>query len=284
MQKIEHTLTKEGRTIGCTVWKTKNAHITVLISPAMGITRKFYTPFAEYLCSCGYQVIAFDYYGMFASKDGPKVSRLTDWGHKDLSTVISFAQNLSPEHRIMLVGHSIAGQIFPLAINHKVVQAACFVASQSASYQFWEGKEKRLVQLFWKVVVPACLFLFRKLPGWAYGGKRALHPGIARDWQHWGSSNTQKAPWILEARKACNTVTTSTMFISISDDLLFAPPKAVEALYQHYGPPQKNYYALQAGENGYTTIGHFDFFKKSHAPLWTTISDWFAQNIAENLK
>ncbi|MEM7373690.1 MAG: alpha/beta fold hydrolase [Bacteroidota bacterium] len=128
-----------------------------------------------------------DYYGMLEyDKYGQADIRLCDWGFRDMTSVIEYACQEFPDHTRHFLGHSIAGQVFPLAENSNKISSACLVASQNVSKKNWSGLSKVKVNLFWYVIVPICIQLFGYVPAAGYGGKHHLHPSIASDWATWG--------------------------------------------------------------------------------------------------
>ena len=71
--------------------------------------------------------------------------------------------------RALFLGHSIAGQLFPLAKMSNKIKAAYLVASQNVSKNNWSGFSKFKVNIFWHIIIPFCTNLFGYLPAAAYG-------------------------------------------------------------------------------------------------------------------
>ncbi len=68
------------------------------------------------------------------------------------------------------------------------------------------------------------------------------------------------------------------MFISIEDDNLLAPKKAVEELAESYGSRTKKHEHLRPADLGLKSIGHFDFFKSRNSELWAMADQWYQQH------
>ena len=128
---------------------------TVIISSAVGISQRYYKHLANYLVSIGYDVVTFDYRGISQSSKVkvPENCNMLNWGIYDLDAVILHA-SIEISNELYLIGHSVAGQIFPFADSNKKIKAAYFVASQNLSISNWTGKSKLLVNIFWDLIIP----------------------------------------------------------------------------------------------------------------------------------
>ncbi len=252
----------------------------VIISSAVGTNKEYYFKFAQYLAKSEFQVITFDYRGIGQSKgtEDPSSVCLSNWGEQDLTAVIDWADQFGETRQILLVGHSIAGQIFPLAKNKEKVRAAYFVASQTASSLYWTGAQKLSVKLFWNLTLPATTTLTGKLPGWAYGGKQDLPKYVATEWAKWGRHKNGVIQDCAKRLSNFREVQIPVRFISISDDKLLAPRSAVEKLVAQYGSQRKEHYHWYPDEFGLKSIGHFGFFRSSNAELWEDARLWLMRH------
>ncbi|MEM7298563.1 MAG: alpha/beta fold hydrolase [Bacteroidota bacterium] len=270
----------DGKIITATHFGFERSPI-VIISPALGTSRKYYDKFAKSLFETGFQVITFDYRGIGESSSNLSDSdaSLTNWGEQDLTAVIQWAYDHNPTESISLVGHSIAGQLFPLAKNKNLVKAAYFVASQTASSFYWETPQRWRVKLFWNLVLPTTTSLTGKLPSWAYGGKYDLPRDAAEEWAEWGNHKNgvmKDCPYRMRAFK---NVTIPLRFISMDDDKMLAPRKAVERLYQQYGSTAKEHHHWYPDEFGRKSIGHFGFFRSENEEMWQDAHLWLKRYI-----
>ncbi|RDY60760.1 alpha/beta hydrolase [Flagellimonas nanhaiensis] len=267
----------EGRTIDYTLWRSPKSSKAVLIAPAMGVSRRFYGKIAQYFAQLGYSTITFDYYGMVGKNNyddyGPV--RLKDWGIKDIDTIIGFALKEFSGQEYFFLGHSIAGQLFPLAARSNKISRAFFVASQNVSQQNWEGLSKLKVGLFWNLIVPLCCGLFGYVPALAYGGKYSLDQFIAKDWANWGKSQNGILSKVPQALSKYTAIDVPTKFLSFSDDRMLAPLKSVEHLFESYGSSCKEHEHINPKRLDKASIGHFNFFKQEYAFLWPKIDAWF---------
>lgn len=249
----------------------KKGQHAVIIAPATAVTQDYYRPFAEY--ACGYDqfdVLTFDYRGTGQSIDRPLASfhaTMSDWGRYDLDAAISWAS--SRYDKVFLLGHSVAGQIYPKAAHRGRITAAYFVASQSAYWGAWRGVQKAKVWFFWNVVLPLCTWHFDYLPDWALGGRVALPAGVAWEWQKWGLHKNGVALDDPETKQQFAELRIPIHFVAFDDDKLLAPAKATQKLMTLYKNSKTTFQYVRAADIGRGNVGHFGFFRaenKTH--LW----------------
>ncbi|MGX1929609.1 alpha/beta hydrolase family protein [Flagellimonas sp. 2504JD4-2] len=245
----------------------------LIIAPAMGVSHKFYRKIADYFYKKDYSVITFGYFGMFHDQRTKNLKdlQISDWGRKDINAVIAYAMQHFPGQEYFFLGHSIAGQVLPLAKKSKALTAAFLVASQNASKKYWDGSWKIKVLLFWHFIIPLFSSLLGYVPGFAYGGKHGLNKSIAKNWAVWGKNKVGSLGMEFDY-KAFNV---PVKFLSFSDDKLLAPPQAVKAIYNSYGSDHKVHEHIKPKEVGFTSIGHFNFFRDEYSSLWPKITRWF---------
>ncbi len=253
----------------------------VIIAAAVGAKRGYYAKFAQSLVGEDFQVVTFDYRGIGESKAKLNDASVTmsSWGEKDLTAVINWLCNHESNPDIYLVGHSVAGQIFPLAKNRSRVKAAYFIASQTASSSYWDGKEKFRANLLWNLFLPTTTSLTGKLPSWAYGGKHDLPKYAAKEWGTWGRHINGVLQDCEKRATAFKEINIPLKFISISDDKLLAPKRAVERLYSQYGSTYKDHQHWFPEDFGKTSIGHFGFFRSANSDLWRDTHLWLKKHL-----
>ncbi len=273
----------DGYQLSANLFKTKgDVNGCVIIGSAMAAHKTYYRHFADYLTENGYHAITFDYRGVGASlHDNIKSFQgsILDWGMKDLTGIRRWAEKNTETDNLLFVGHSVAGQLFPLMQENYKIKAAYLVGSQMAYNGHWSGKEKLYVRLFWHVIIPVCTRVFGYLPAWAIGGGVHLPASIAREWRAFGLH----PHGILEddpiRRSQFSDVQTPTRFIGMTDDLMLAPPRSVEALKDNYGGNVIDLKILDPKDIRATRIEHFGFFrKKFQDTLWEDVLKWFEKS------
>ena len=250
----------------------------VIIAAATAVRRAYYEKFAQFLARHGLHAVTFDYRGIGGSRPAKLKgfrAAMHQWGELDLAGVIQWASEVLPSRRLLLVGHSVAGQMLPLADNNPRVSAAYFVASQSAYWRLWRGKERFTVFVLWHLVIPLLTKLLGYLPGWALGHAEDLPVGIAREWARWARRPDYILSHDSSVREKFQGVNIPLRFVSFNDDALIAPRPAVEALAGWYGSAHKEHVHVYPEELGVKAIGHFGFFREAmRDTLWREAVAW----------
>eukprot|EP01027_Heterolobosea_sp_BB2_P018018 GEZU01025442.1.p1 GENE.GEZU01025442.1~~GEZU01025442.1.p1 ORF type:complete len:228 (-),score=46.42 GEZU01025442.1:68-751(-) len=168
--------------------KQHNHIATIIVSPAMATKRQFYSKFASFMSKEGnLRVITFDFRGngerfaeivkrqpynitspllasgirdrsrSFESDNDMREfnADLTQWG-TDLASVIQYASAKYPTDKIIVVGHSIGGQLIGLVGKEnasKLVGMVC-VAAQVGYWGLWPFPGNLRLFLSWYLIVP----------------------------------------------------------------------------------------------------------------------------------
>lgn len=260
------------------IFRVPQARAVIIIAPAMGVKKGFYRDIAEYYNTLSFAVITFDYTGMLTKGNtiaGAEI-KMENFGRKDIAGAIALAEQQFPGLEIYLLGHSVAGQVFPLAANANRIKAAYFVASQSVDQVHWSGLPKLTVTILWYVSIPLLTTLLGYLPAWGYGGKYKLNRNIAADWARFARTRGGVARGVHDGPDLYAMLRVPTKFISLENDDLLAPEHAAIALMEAYGSPVKEHEHLRPGKFGKHHPGHFDFFRKRFRKLWDLPLEWFS--------
>ena len=260
---------------------TKSNHL-IIVCPATGAPQGYYRGFAEYAADYNdFDVITFDYRGIGKSLDGSVIdckAKMSDWGIYDLESVIKWGEK--KYDKLFLIGHSVAGQIFPKASSHSKITAAYFVGSQSAYYGCWRGLWLLYVLFFWYFLIPVTTFIYDYLPGWAMGGSIPIPKNVALEWRKWGIHKGG----VLQGNKTIierfESVRIPIHFVNIEDDKLLGPSKATQRLMSQYKNAVTTFQFISPKNLKLKHIGHFGFFKKKFKkPLWPMPMFFFTQHI-----
>ena len=245
---------------------------TVLIAPAMGVRRGLYRPFAEYLGTHGFDVLAWDWRGVGENRP-PRlrgfVASTTIWATRDLAGAIAWAVDRYTGHRLCAVGHSFGGQAIGLAHNADRLAALVTVAAQSGYWGHWSAGRRWAYAALWYVGMPALTALCGYFPARRFGLGEDLPAGVAHEWARWCRTPTYLGDYAGHRRFA-----RPVLALSFTDDP-FAPPRAVQALHREYSAAQLTVRAVAPREVGADRLGHFGFFAPGRAPgLWAEVVAW----------
>jgi predicted alpha/beta hydrolase len=259
----------------------KSPHI-IIVCPAAGVPQQYYQAFAVYASKYrDFDVITFDYAGIGKSLNGPikkEKTNMSEWGEKDLQVITRWASE--KYDKICLIGHSVAGQIFPKSNRHNHILAAYFVGSQSAYHGYWKGIWWWLVMMFWYLVLPVTTFLYGFLPGWVLGSKVALPGRAAREWRKWGTHPNGVLQDDEQTQNTFESVKIHVHFLSFEDDKMLAPSAATQALMNQYKNAITTYQYIRPSDLKLEKIGHFGFFKKENSKrLWPMPMYYFSQYV-----
>ena len=129
----------------------------------------YYHKFANHFSTLGYTVYTFDYSGI--GKSNKSISNLRKntfnlkaWGDNDQSSIVAYAKSQNPNHKIIIITHSVGGQI--LAFNKKLsqVDSIITVASQSGYWKYWQGYGRFRMFAFWYILIPTLTPIFGYFP------------------------------------------------------------------------------------------------------------------------
>lgn len=249
----------------------------VLINGATGVKRQFYFRFARHLASRGLAVMTYDYRGIGESADKsiPKSAMsMRAWGQFDCDALISYLTSNYSDLPVAVVGHSVGGQLLGLLPNNDRVSAAACVASQSGYWRHWPLKFQPMLASIWYLAVPIALAMTGVLPRQFAGAE--LPGGVAREWARWCTN----PDFIVDEagqpiRHGFDSYRGALKMIQISDDNMYAPPKAVDALASYFTATTVQRQTLNPAQLGLTKLGHFGFFlKKTPVQAWDEIADW----------
>jgi predicted alpha/beta hydrolase len=253
----------------------------VLINSATGVKRGYYDKFARFLAEQGFVTLTFDYRGIGDSR--PKSLRgfdasMVDWGEKDSGAAINWLHAEHRPRRLLLIGHSVGGQLFGLTPNNHRVDAMLAVGAQSGYWGKWRGTRKVFMWFLWHALMPGTTRLFSYFPSKRMGLSEDLPAGVARQWAHWGRNPN----YIVDGegqplREHFVSYTGPIRSYSFSDDI-HAPRAAVEALVGCYTSATIEWNHRTPQDAGVEKIGHFGFFREQFRDtLWREAADWLKQ-------
>jgi len=276
--------TSDGVTISAVIFTpaTERPVGVAIVANGVGLIQERYSEYASYLASIGWTVLTFDYRGIGQSslpEDLQSSSRLRDWGQYDLAACIDWASVQLSAKRIILVAHSVGGQIFAFAPNHSKVDSMVAICAQKGYWKFWDGIRKFKLLGLW-YLLPILVKLYGYLPLRILGKGADIPAGIALEWGRWGRNKA----FVDEHGQSLNPefakVSCKILAISFSDDKFYAPLRAVEALNAVYTNAKHSHWHLTPKKLGTERLGHFGFFRNKtyiHA-LWKDVDSWLASN------
>jgi predicted alpha/beta hydrolase len=250
--------------------------VAVLIAPALGVPRRFYAAFAEYLAGRGCDVLSVDYRGLGDSGRGcdPAAIRLADWARLDLDAALRWQWAHTPARRRVLLGHSLGGQLPGLTPESEGLNAIVAIGASAPYPRLYPLLPRLRMLLLWRVLVPLLTHGRRHFPARRIGFSSVDIPAAAmRDWARWGLHRD----YLFDPALGLDTARYARLALpllaySFADDDYAVRP-AVEALLQRYAAARIEHRHIGRPRAG--RIGHFGYFHpRMRDSLWRDTADW----------
>ena len=252
----------EQQSVKCSLYSGISTSKIVIIASAAGVLQSFYQNLAQFFLSNGISVITFDYSGVGKSLHRnikKENSSLTNWGNRDLEAVIKYTIETYPSHKVILLGHSIGGQLIGLAPSSCVADKIILVAAQSGYWKFWKGVSKIRMWVNWHLLVPALTKVFGYLPSKKFSRMENLPKNVAEEWAKWCRSSNYLFADFPHNYLYFDRLEGQVTSISLDDDF-FAPTKSVEWLTSKFANSSvKSLHIFPKDFQG-IKIGHFSLF------------------------
>ena len=274
----------DGFSIGATTYAPERAPSgVVIINAATGVRRRYYDSFALHLASSGFAVVTYDYRGIGGSRPRTLrgfVASMREWGEVDQPAVVAYAAAWQPDVPLLLVGHSVGGQIFGLLRDPSPVSRVLMVAAQHNYWGLWGHRERWVLCALWTLIMPATSHALGYFPSRTVGLGEDLPKGVALDWAAWC-----RAPGALveaiggDAAQRFAQYRGPILALSFDDDHTFAPRRAVDALLPFYSNARVEHRHITARSLGLAKVEHFGFFREAAAEHgWPIALNWLARN------
>ncbi len=256
---------------------TSNGRV-VLINSAMGVKRRYYSKYAAFLAGQGFTVMTYDYRGIGDSRPtslrGFK-AQLWEWGALDQAAMLAWLRHDYPTSELLVIGHSIGGQIVGLTSENAYIKGVMGVAAQNGYWMRWPGIHKTWIAALWFIVVPVLCPLFGYFPGSKLGMGEDVPAGVAQEWAKAGRS----PGYLLDIHGGTDHdyyACLKAPFRSYSfEDDYYAPRRTVEALLDFYPNARSEHRHLKPADIGTAKIGHFGFFRETFQhTLWAESAAW----------
>jgi predicted alpha/beta hydrolase len=255
------------------------ARAAVVLASATGVPRRFYERFARYLGEAGLAALTLDYRGIGDS--APERLRgfsatLYTWGEQDLGGGLDWLAARYPGRPLLLVGHSVGGQIAGFAPGAERIAGALMVACQSGYWGLWPTlRGKAAMWFLWHALIPGFTWALGYLPMRAFRQGEDLPRDVALEWARWG-----RHPDYLGSLIKAQGLTGHARFrapirsLCIADDT-YAPRPTVERLLTLYSSAPSELAVIHPHEVGAKSIGHFGFFRdRFRDNLWRDARAW----------
>jgi predicted alpha/beta hydrolase len=244
----------------------------VLIAPALGVPRRFYDSFAQYLAGRGFDVLSFDYRGLGESgRDcDPAAIRLADWARLDLAAALRWLWEHTPASRRVLLGHSLGGQLPGLTPESEGLNAIIAIGASAPYPRLYPLVPRLRMLLLWRVLVPLLTRGRSHFPARRIGFSSVDVPaGAMRDWARWGL----RPEYLFDPALGLDTARYAQLALPLLAYSFADDDPAVDALLQRYAAARIDHRHIGRPRDG--RIGHFGYFHpRMRDSLWRDTADW----------
>tara|TARA_R110002050_G_scaffold80801_15_gene172861 strand:- start:92 stop:955 length:864 start_codon:yes stop_codon:yes gene_type:complete len=273
-----------GHQLGLTIFKPKiSNHKSIIISSATGVLQHYYFKFSTYFSELGYTVYTFDYSGI--GKSNIRITPLKQskidlkaWGENDQTSVINYALSQNPNDKIILISHSIGGQLIAFNKSNAQIDAIITVASQSGYWKHWKGFDRFKMYIFWHILIPTLTPVFGYFPAKKIGLFENLPKEMAHQWQRWGKQKDYMLSEFDFENLQFKNYKNSLLALSFPNDE-FASKSSVDWLASQFVTARVDRRHIIPEELGLPHIGHFGFFRSQFKDsLWQMMHEWIESN------
>lgn len=252
----------------------------VLVAPALGVPRRFYSDYARFLATQGFSTLVLDYRGVGDSAQGPvrgALMQMADWGRLDIEAALRWFETQLKPARIFLVGHSAGGQLPALAEASEKLSGMVLVAASAPALRYYPLRDKLGPAFLWHFAVPLFSRGRDQFPSKRLGFSSVDVPtGVMRQWAAWSRASA----YLFSPEFQMDTARYARLSIPMLSycflDDAYAPPAAVNALLEHY--PAAKIEKREVPKPAKGTIGHFGYFReRQRDTLWRDTADWLTR-------
>jgi len=250
----------------------------ILIAPATGIKRQFYTNFATYLAQHGYGVLCFDYRGIGGSLTGEvKQSKATlqCWGEKDMPAALEHLKRSFPNTNYHLIGHSAGGQLVGLMNNARELTSMFNVACSLGQISKMRISHKLKAHFFMNLFIPFSNALFGHTKSQWVGMGEPLPKSVAMQWSDWctGEGYVKEAFGKTVFNHLYNELTMPSLWINAIDDEI-ANSANLAGMLSILPKIHAQTLTLVPKDYNLPEIGHMKFFSRKSQTLWSYALNW----------
>lgn len=244
----------------------------VLIGPAMAVPSRYYRPLVEAFEERGWSARALGRRG-FESDQAP-ASRRRDWSYADevadLAAAVDAARAEDPDRPVIVLGHSLGGQIAAAhALHHTPPDGLVAVGASVPHFRRYPYGGLPVLAAGLMVGPLTTAFGFLPRPAFGAPGARTL----MREWARWNL--TGEVPFDLPRR-----VDVPSLVVRLQGDT-YAVPQAIDAFVDQLLEPSTTTrwtYARSAAPEGGST--HHVRWVRSPGPVVDRVMEWWAALLA----
>ncbi len=254
------------------------ANPVILVFAAMGAPARAYRRLCRWFASHGYPIATLDLRGTGESLPIPR--RGIDFGisqhlYEDWPAAVAWAQRTYPKRKLVLMGHSIGGQLSGIyaGLNPGVVSAIVLLTTTSVWFRSTPFFMRQLRGLY----MFTAFSLWARRHGWLDGSVFNWGLPLARqvvlDWARWGFSGHYSDSEKRNLDGALASVDLPVLSVSFADDHRLAPKEACDDYVRRLPKAKLTRWHLTPQEVGLGEASHFTHLRGAER-FWQRIDDW----------
>lgn len=252
----------------------------VAIHPATAVPQRLYSGFAEYLATCGFAVLTYDYRGTGASGTARENRRLRmrDWMDLDVPAAAAWLRARYPDLPQLAVGHSLGGHALALNNGGQDLRGFMTVASHAGvTAAIPDRAERARVELILRVAGPGLARVLGYVPGKRLGLGEDMPAAAMLEWSRWS-----RTPGYffddptMHARERTARVRTAVLCVGLDDDP-WATPSQIGVIARQLVNAKVETRTYSPAGIGVAAIGHMGYFRRGPgAVLWPDAAAWLS--------
>ena len=246
----------------------------LIVSGATAVPQGFYRRYAEAAVGAGFDVLTYDYRGVGRSKpeDLPGFrARMRDWALLDMAAVVDWARDVHEARRVVMVGHSVGGQLAGIIDNPDGIDRMMTVSSQSGYWGYQGAEQKYAVALHVYLTMPLLTRVAGYMPWSWIGAGEDLPKGVAMEWAGWCRDRRYLLGDDTLPLERFANFRAPVLAYSIDDDK-WGTRRSVDAMMRAYPNVERRH--LRPRAIGVEHLGHMGYFRAGSEAAWTEGFEW----------
>lgn len=256
----------------------------ILVFAAMGAPARAYRRLARWFAAAGYPIATVDIRGTGESLPIPR--RGIDFGiskhlYEDWPATIAWARHAYPGRKLVLMGHSIGGQLSGIYAGQHPDEVAALVLLTTTSV-WWRSTPfpNRWVRGLYMF---SAFSLWARRHGWLDGAVFNWGLPLARqvvlDWARWGFTGRYTDTEKRDLDTALAAARLPVLSISFTDDVRLAPREACDDYVRRLPAATLTRWHLTPAEINLEEADHFAHLRGAEE-LWRRIDGWLSRTLS----
>lgn len=255
----------------------------ILVFAAMGAPARAYRRLCRWFANQGYPIATLDLRGTGESLPIPR--RGVDFGishhlYEDWPAAVGWAQLAYPNRKLVLMGHSIGGQLSGVYAGQNPGTVSALVLLTTTSV--WFRSTPYLLRQLRGLYMFTAFSLWARWHGWLDGAVFNWGLPLARqvvlDWARWGFSGRYSDSQKRDLDGAIAAVDLPVLSVSFSDDVRLAPKEACDDYVRRMPKAKLMRWHLTPQEIGLEEASHFTHLRGAEQ-FWARIDGWLRQTL-----